>query len=422
MDSDSTTQLIIILILLFLSAFFSSTETAFTKVNSVRLLALKEEGNKRAAMALKILDKYGKMLSAILIGNNVVNLAASALATTVAIKINLNVGIATFILTIIVLLFCEIIPKTLSSLRAEKIALSFAPVINVYMTVLTPLVFLTEGLSKLVIKCLRIDEEGHDTMTEEELRTYVDVSHEDGVIEQEEKKMIINVFEFGDSVAKDIMIPKIDMVCVDVEATFEETMAIFREHMYTRLPVYEGTTDNIVGILNIKDIIREESTLDFSVKKLMRNPFFTYEFKHTADLLNEMRKTSDAVAFVLSEYGECEGMITMEDLLEEIVGEIRDEYDDDEEDLIQKMEENTYLIEGSMKLSDVNDELSTNLKSEDYDSVGGLLIELLDDRLPEDGESVTTEDGITLKVSGMEHNRIRKVILTLPSEENKEEE
>lgn len=421
MDSDSTTQLTIILVLLILSAFFSSTETAFTKLNSVRLIALKEEGNKRAGLALKILDKYGKMLSAILIGNNVVNLVASALATTVAIKININVGVATFILTVLVLLFCEIVPKTISSLKAEKIALGFAPVISVYMTVLTPLVFITDGLAKLVIKCFKIDDNSHDAMTEEELRTYVDVSHEDGVIEQEEKKMIINVFEFGDSVAKDIMIPKIDMVCVSEDATLDETMAIFREHMYTRLPVYEGTTDEIVGVLNIKDIIREEKPEEFSVRKLMREPFFTYEFKHTADLLNEMRKTSDAIAFVLSEYGECEGMITMEDLLEEIVGEIRDEYDEDEENLIQKMEENTYLIEGSMKLNDINDELGTNLKSEDYDSVGGLLIQLLDDRVPEDGEMVKTEDGITLKVSGMEHNRIRKVILTLPEETEEEE-
>lgn len=413
MESDSLPRILGIIVLLLLSAFFSSAETALTTANKVKLKALADEGDKRAKTAIKVQDNYGKMLSTILIGNNIVNIAASAMATVFASRINLSVGIVTGILTVIVLMFCEILPKNISMAKANALAPVYAGIINLLMKLFTPLIFVFDGVAKLFMRILKIDKV-KDAMTESEFLTYVDVSHEDGVIEDDEKEIIMNVFDFGDHVAKDIMIPRVNMVMISRDATMEETMEKFRKYMYTRLPVYEGDKDNVVGILNIKDIIKCEKPEDFKVADMMYEGYYTAEFKKTAELLNEMRESRVNMAFVLNEYGTCEGMITLEDLLEEIVGEIRDEYDADEENLIQKMEENTYLIEGSMKLNDINDELGTELSSEDYDTIGGLVIEYLEDTIPEDGATVTTKENVTLKVSGLSNNRIQKVIMTLP--------
>ena len=408
-------QLIALIILVLLSAFFSSAETSLTTVNRVRLKTLAEEGNRRAKTALEVLDKYGKMLSAILIGNNIVNLSASALATTLAIHIHFTVGIATAILTVVILIFGEIVPKNMAMINSEKMALLYASMISGLMKLLTPLIFVIDSLAKGIMKLFRVDADKKTAMTENELRTYVEVGHEDGVIESEEREMIYNVFDFGDAVAKDVMIPRIDMVTVDKEATYEEVMEVFKDCMYTRIPVFEEDKDNIIGLINIKDFILVEDKAKFKISDILRQAYYTYEFKKTADLLVEMRQKCFNVAFVLNEYGGTAGMITLEDLLEEIVGEIRDEYDSDEEQLIQKMQDRTYLVEGSMKLSDINDELGTDLQSEDYDSIGGLIIEHLD-RVPEDGAQIVTDQGIRLQVQGVSQNRILKVIMELPEE------
>lgn len=420
MDTDGVMQLIALIILVLLSAFFSSAETSLTTVNRVRLKTLAEEGNRRAKTALEVLDKYGKMLSAILIGNNIVNLSASALATTLAIHIHFTVGIATAILTVVILIFGEIVPKNMAMINSEKMALLYASMISGLMKLLTPLIFVIDSLAKGIMKLFRVDADKKTAMTENELRTYVEVGHEDGVIESEEREMIYNVFDFGDAVAKDVMIPRIDMVTVDKEATYAEVMEVFKDCMYTRIPVFEEDKDNIIGLINIKDFILVEDKAKFKISDILRQAYYTYEFKKTADLLVEMRQKCFNVAFVLNEYGGTAGMITLEDLLEEIVGEIRDEYDSDEEQLIQKMQDRTYLVEGSMKLSDINDELGTDLQSEDYDSIGGLIIEHLD-RVPEDGAQIVTDQGIRLQVQGVSQNRILKVIMELPEEKAPED-
>ena len=361
------------------------------------------------------------MLSTILIGNNVVNLSASALATTLALKVNLAVGIATGILTLVVLICGEIIPKTWAMLSSEKLSLAYSGIIYGLMQILTPVIFIIDKLANGILRVMHIDPSKKiTTMTEAELRTYVEVSHEDGVIESEEREMIYNVFDFSDAQAKDIMIPRINMVSVDVDADYSQVMSVFRESMYTRLPVYQDDNDNIIGIINIKDFILCEDEDNFHVNGILRDAHYTYEFKKIADLLYELRETTTNVAFVLNEYGATVGMITLEDLLEEIVGEIRDEYDEDEEELIQEIDDRTFLVEGSMKLDDINDELDTELDSEDYDSIGGLIIECLD-RLPEDNEEVTLDNGIHLQVQGIEQNRVVKVLMTLPEQPEEEE-
>lgn len=421
MDTPSVIQLIVLFILIFLSAFFSSAETALSTVNRVRMRSLEEDGNKKAAKVNKILDHYSKMISAILIGNNIVNLSASSLATTLAIRISVPVGIATGILTVLVLLCGEIVPKTWAKLYSEKLSLLYSGIIYALMFLLTPVIFIVDKISHVLLRLLHVDPNKKPSlMTENELKTYVDVSHEDGVIESEEREMIYNVFDFSDALAKDIMIPRINMVTVDVNDSYEEVLGIFRESMYTRLPVYQDDKDNIIGLINIKDFILTEDASAFSVKNILRDAHYTYEFKKIADLMYEMREKTTNVAFVLNEYGATVGMITLEDLLEEIVGEIRDEYDEDEEELIQEIDEHTYLVEGSMKLDDINDALDTDLNSEDYDSIGGIIIEHLD-RLPEDGEEVTVDDDIHLKVQGIDQNRIIKVLMTLPETHEEEE-
>ncbi len=423
MDTTGVIQLVSLGVLVFLSAFFSSAETAFSTVNRVRLRTLAEEDHKGAIRVLAILDQYGKMLSAILIGNNIVNLSASSLMTTFAISFwgSKAVGIATGILTFVILMFGEIIPKTWAMQRAEPIALLFGPVIRLLMMILTPVIFLVDMLSNWILRLLHISSEGNNfSITEKELKTYVDVSHEGGAIESEERTLIYNVFDFGDTVAKDIMIPRIQMTTVPLSATYQELLSTFQSCMFTRLPVYDEDPDHIIGIVNIKDFILVKDKEKFSLKKILREAYYTYEYKNVSDLLMEIRETSCNIAFVLSEYGATVGMITMEDMIEELVGEIRDEYDADEEELIQETEEGQYLVEGGMKLDDINDALNISLDSEDYDSIGGLMLEKLD-RLPQDQETITLENGITLRACGIQDNHIVKVLITLPPEDAQEE-
>lgn len=422
LDTVSIIQAVVLVLLLLLSAFFSSAETSLTTITPIKVRTLIENGNKRAMTLQKVKDQHGKMLSAILIGNNIVNISASSLATTLAIDTwgSYAVGIATGTLTLLVLLFGEILPKNIAMFKSESMALFYAPIIYGLMTIMTPVIFIIDTIAGFFLKLFHINPGQKNLMTETELRTYVDVSHEDGIIESEEKDMIINVFDFSDSVARDIMIPRIDMITIEENAGYDELMALFRECMYTRIPVYKEDRDNIVGLVNIKDFILVNDKDTFQVSDIIRDAYFTYEFKKTADLLMEMKKTTNNVAFVLSEYGACVGMITLEDLLEEIVGEIRDEYDEDEDEFIKKVSKDSYLIDGNRKLDDINDELGTNLESEDYDSIAGLVLQILD-RMPAVGEEVQTPDGIRIKVENLHQNRITKVLLRLPQEiSNKE--
>ena len=417
MDSNDTILFIVLIVLLALSAFFSSAETALTTVNRIRIRNLADEGNKNAKTVLKITDDSSKMLTAILIGNNIVNLSAASLTTTLAYSLGGSmVAIASGILTVAILLFGEITPKTMATIHAEKVSLVYAPIIHIVMKIMTPFVFIINGLSNVVLFILRVDPNDHKrAMTENELRTIVNVSHEDGVIESEEKEMIYNVVDLGDAKAKDVMVPRVHVTFADVNCTYEELIDIFREDKFTRLPIYEDTTDNVIGTINMKDLLLYDygNTKEFHIRDIMREAYFTYEYKNISELLVEMRQTSFNIAIVLDEYGETSGLITLEDILEEIVGEIHDEYDENEEDFVHKISDKEYLVEGSVNLDDFNDRLELNLESEDYDSLGGFIIEHLD-RLPELGDSITTEDGIRLVVESLDKNRIEKVHVYLP--------
>ena len=384
-------------------------------VSRVRIKTLVEENNKRAIAVQRILDDYQKMLSAVLIGNNIVNISASALMTIYVQRIwgDFAISIGTGVLTIVVLILGEIIPKTIATTYCENLSLFYARIILLIMKILTPVIWIVNAIADVVLRVLRVDKNSHQLMTEKELKTYVDVSHEDGVIESGEKEIIYNVFEFSDAVAKDVMIPRIDMSCVSSDAEYHEVMRVFKQEMYTRIPVYEDNQDNIIGLINIKDMVLVSDKDNFKISDYLREAYYTYEYKKTADLLMEMRKNAQNVAFVLSEYGATVGMITLEDLLEEIVGEIRDEYDSDEEEQIRDLGDGRFLVEGNMKLDDINDALGTAFQSDDYDSIGGLMIESLD-RLPRGGETTKLENGVELTASAIKRNRITDVLVYIP--------
>ena len=391
-------------------------------MNKMRVRTLAEAGNKDALILTKVIEDPGKMLSTVLVGNNIVNLSASSMMTTLTMELfgSKAVGIATGILTLLILVFGEIIPKNVSNLYSETTALKYARIISFLMFVLTPVIYLVNQIALGLLLLLGMDpNKKKEAITEDELRTIVEVSHEEGVIESEERKMINNVFDFGDSVAKDVMVPRIDMVMVDVDSSFEELLDVFREERFTRIPVYEESTDNVIGIINMKDLLLADKSLQFSIRDFLREPMYTYEYKKTAELMMEMRGTLSNMVIVLDEYGATAGLITLEDMLEEIVGEIRDEYDEDEEDEIREIAPDEYLVQGSTKLDDLNDRLGLSLESQDYDSIGGLVIGLLE-HLPEEGESVD-HGNLRLLVEHVEKNRIEKVRIEIHKEQEEEE-
>ncbi|MDD7642332.1 MAG: hemolysin family protein [bacterium] len=416
MNGSQIAQLVILVLLLCLSAFFSSAETAFTTVNKIYMRTLAQDGNTRAERVLQITENSGKMLSAILIGNNVVNLSASSLATTLAIGIfgSVGAGIATGVLTLLILIFGEISPKTIATLRADKLALKYCSAIWWLMFVLTPVIFVVNLLSQWFLRLLGVRPgEEIRSMTEEELRTIVDVGQESGVIEDKERDMIHNLFDFGDDKAKEVMVPRIDMCFIDADSSYDEMLSIYRDSYFSRLPVYEESTDNVIGILNMKDVLAYEGAKeDFSIRAIMREPFFTYEYKNTYELFMEMKENAVNLAIVLDEYGVTAGLITMEDLLEEIVGEIRDEYDTDEEEdyeIIKEGEE--YRVSGSMNLDDFCELIGVDYESEDSDTLGGFLLELLE-HFPEEGECYETKEGVRFQILSMDKKRIETVLVT----------
>ncbi|MBE5913819.1 MAG: HlyC/CorC family transporter [Pseudobutyrivibrio ruminis] len=416
MDTHLLIRLIILILLLVLSAFFSSAETALTTVNKIKLKTMADDGNKKAARVLNVVTRPKKMLSAILIGNNIVNLSASSIATTLAIDIfgSVGAGIATGILTLLILIFGEITPKSIATINSTSLSLLFAPLISGLMWLLTPVIIIINFLAGLCIKLFGIDPDfKDDTITEDELRIMVDASHQSGEIEGDERTMIHKVFDFSDACAKEVMIPRIDMTMVDADISYNDLISVFKEDMFTRLPVCEPDSEKIIGIVNMKDFLGLVPGEDFSVRNYLRDVYFTYEMKNVSDLFDEMREESTTVSIVLDEYGDLSGMITMEDLLEEIVGEIRDEYDEDEEDPIVRLNDREYQVLGSMNLEDLCNIIPLGFTSEDYDTIGGYIVGAFD-HFPNAGETYVSENGTIVRVLAVDKKRITKLRIKLP--------
>jgi putative hemolysin len=407
-------QIIALFILLFLSSFFSASETSLMSLSKIRIRHMVDEKVKGSELISKLIENPSKLLGAILVGNNIVNIGASALATSLAIDYfgNTGVGIATGIMTILVLIFGEITPKSLAAQNSESVSLKVSKPLYLITIVLSPVVTVLMYITNMLIRLFggKVNAQ-QPFITEEELRTVVNVSHEEGVLEGEEKQMIYNVFEFGDSLAKDVMIPRTDMIAADITSTYSELIKLFKEEQFSRIPIYEDSYDNIVGILYIKDLIFfQGKDEEFNINEYMRLPYFTYEFKGIAELFGEMRTKRIPLSIVLDEYGGTAGIITMEDLVEEIVGDIGDEYDEDE-DKIQVIKEDEYIVEGSVRIDLVNEMLGTKIESEDFDSIGGFVIGVIG-RLPEEGE-IVEHYNIKFIIETVNKNRIEKLrILT----------
>lgn len=375
-----------------------------------------EEGSKSAKRALRLIENPSKLISALLIGNNIVNIFASSLATLVAIDLYgiSATGIATSILTIVIIIFGEITPKSFATQHAEKVSMMFSKPVGILMTLLTPFVIIFYSISSWIIRLFGGDiSQSHPLVTEEELKTMVDVGSEEGVFEQEEKEMLHNIFDFGDLQVRDIMVQRVDITALDVDATYEEVLEIVKDEQFSRFPVYREDIDDIIGILNVKDLLflTEVEKRGFKLEDYIREPYFAYEFKRITDLFKELKKTRTHISIILDEYGGTVGIVTIEDLLEEIVGEIDDEYDDDKETDIETIRKNEYMVSGSYRLDELNDLIGTDIESEEFDSIGGYLIGILG-TFPASGEIIET-DGIRFVVDEVDKNRIKKIRMIL---------
>ncbi|MSU02692.1 HlyC/CorC family transporter [Tissierella sp. DSM 105185] len=414
LSGDLVGQIIVLFILVGFSAFFSASETALISLSKIRLRKMVEDNEKNAKLINKLVDNPNRLLGAILIGNNIANIGASALATSIAVDIYGSKGplISTIVMTISILIFGEVTPKSLAAQNSESTSVKVAKPINLITIVLMPLItvltFITNGLVKLLGGTTNSNQ---PLITEEELKTIVNVSLEEGVLEGDERQMIYNVFEFGDSQAKDVMTPRTNMAVVNVNSTYEELLEFLKEENFSRIPVYEEDIDDIIGIMHVKELILYLDHKDnFNLRDIIRPAYFTHEFKSTAELFDDMRLKRIPVAIILDEYGGTAGMVTTEDLVEEIVGEIKDEYDEEHEE-IEVIREDEYLVDGSTKLDLLNEMIGTSIESEDFDSIGGFIIGILD-RFPEEYETIEYEN-IKFIIENVDKNRIEKVrILT----------
>ncbi|WP_040215175.1 HlyC/CorC family transporter [Clostridium polynesiense] len=411
MEPSSTWEIVSLIVLLCFSAFFSMSETALMSLSKIRIRHMVEENVKNAALVEKLVGNPHKLLGSILVGNNVVNIAASALATSISYKTfgDKGVAIATGLMTILVLIFGEITPKSLAAQNSEAVSLKVSKPIAFFVYILKPLVVIFTYISSLFIRLLGGNPDATQPfITQEELKTMVDVSEEEGVLEIEEKQMIYNVFEFGDLQVKDVMVQRVDIIAVDTEASYEEILQVIKTEQFSRIPIYNETIDDIVGILNVKDLlVMGTPESDFDVTNIMREPYYTFEFKKITDLFAEMKKSRNHLSVVLDEYGGTVGIVTIEDLVEEIVGDIEDEYDDEVDKEIEVIKEDEYVVSGSTRIPDLNDMIGINIESEEFDSVGGFVIGQLG-RFPEQAEEIQYQH-IKFVVEDIDKNRIKKV-------------
>lgn len=415
MDSDSLWKLAILIMCLGLSGLFSASETALMTLSKIRVKQMVENKEKGGDRINKLLSDPSKLLSAILIGNNLVNIGASSLMTSLAIDAfgNRGVGLATGLMTLLILIFGEITPKSLAAQNSEKLSVRLSSFVQFVTVLVTPVSFVLTRITNFMVKLLGGDVNGNQPfITQDELKTIVSVSHKEGILEGEEKDMIYNVFDFSDSQVNDVMITRTEMVAIDVELPYEEIIKVINHEQYSRIPVYEDTTDNIIGILYVKDLffLQSHKEAQFDLRKYIRKPHFTYEFKSTKELFKEMRAERIHMVIVLDEYGGTEGIVTIEDLIEEIVGDIEDEYDKESND-IDVIKEDEYLVNGNVKLDVINELIGVHIESEDFDTIAGFVIGIIG-RIPE-VEEVIEYENIKFIIDSIDRNRIDKIrILT----------
>ena len=413
-------SLFIIVICVIMSGYFSATETAFSSLNSITVKNMSEKGNKKAELVLHLLEDYNSILSTILIGNNIVNILGASLATVFFVRLlNEDVGpsVATIVSTIVVLIFGEISPKTLAKERPEKFAMFSAPVLRVLKIILTPVNFLFALWKKLLSIIFKSDEDR--SITEEELLTIVEEAEQEGGIDEEESNLIRSAIEFSEVEAIDILTPRIDITGIPMDATKEEIAKVFAETGYSRIPIYEDNLDHIEGIIYQKDFHNYVYNTDREVASIIRPVHYITKNKNIDELLKELQKEKSHFAVVVDEYGGTAGIVTLEDIIEELVGEIWDEHDEVTQDIVQNSE-SEYLILGSANIEEVLDMLDIDMDEElDVLTVSGWVMDQLQ-KIPEEGDSFTYEN-LTVKVLKMDERRVDEVLITV-KEDAKEDE
>ena len=419
-------QIIVLAILILINAFFAATEIAFISLNDAKIEKQAKEGNKKAKQIKKMLREPSKFLATIQIGITLAGFlssafAADAFADDLAPMLqnliplgltawrNISIILITIILSYFSLIFGELVPKRLAMRNSEKIAFGTIGIIRTISIITAPFVKLLTASTNGVSKLFGISGTDEETVTEEEIRMMVDVGEEKGTIEEEEKEMINNVFEFNDKFVSEIMVPRNKIFALDVDMTIAEVIEKLSEDMrYSRIPVYDENMDNIKGIIYIKDLLISNKNKNSKIKSLVKEAYFVSETKRVNELFQELRKDKKQIAIVLDEYGGTAGMVTMEDILEEIVGEIYDEYDK-ETDKFKKIDNNTFLFDASIALYDVEKFLDIDIDEEDVDTLGGYLIKKLD-RIPKDGEKPIVEtEKVTYKIEKVKDRKILKV-------------
>lgn len=406
MTRKNLIELIIIIIGIGMSAFFSSSETAMTSTSNLKLRQLEKNKVKNASLLRQLLDDIQSLLTTILVGNNIVNIVTTTVATLFFTDLFGAKGavMSAVILTFLLLIFGEITPKMVAQAKSEDVSLKFAKPIYVCTVILKPIVlvlgFVTKSLTKYFVK----ENQNSDIVTEEDIKTIVDVSEEQGVINFEESEMINNVFEFGRRDVSDIMTARTNMEAIAVDSTKEELYTFLRESMHSRIPIYGESIDNIIGILHMKDIVNFMTEgKELNLKKLARPTFYAYENMDIFDLFKNMKQVNVSLAIVVDEYGGTSGLVSIEDIVEELVGDIYDEYDPEEKEII-KINDYEYLVNPSLHLNDFNDYFKTALVEVKNDSIGGYLIDHLD-RLPKEGDIIRV-DKMVISVEKMDRYKL----------------
>lgn len=393
MDSSSVSQIIALVFLVAMSAVFSSSETAITSVSKIKVRQLDQKDNKNAHLLKKLHDNMQTTISTILIGNNIVNIAASSIATILFTNIFHQNGalISTVVMTVFVLIFGEVLPKTIAQYKNKSVALKFSRFIYFLTLVFKPIVKILNLLTRLIIKLFVGEDEDSSTLTEEELKTLVEVSEEEGVLKNQETEIMINALELKETLAVDIMTPRTSMASVDIEDAESDLKEIIKNITYSRIPVYEDNIDDIIGVLHIKELAHKiiEDDRDFKVRDILKPAFYAYEYIPVVDLFKQMRTKNISISIIIDEYGGTSGIVTMEDILEELVGEIDDEYDHEKE--VTKLSDNEYLVDPEMRIDEVNERFDLDIQSDKFDSIGGFVIELLD-RMPKSKDEVEFEN------------------------------
>jgi len=404
-------EIFLFVLCVLLSAFFSSSEVALMSMTRAKVRTLDNENRVGSHALLTLKESPEHFLITILIGNTIVNIAAAAIATAIAIEMygNIGVGIATGVVTIILLVFGEIGPKIYATRAPDTFALTIAPVILLLSKIISPIIWLVERVSPTLGIGKDADE---PTVTEEEIKEWIDVGKEEGTIEQDEQDMLYSVLEFGDTTAREIMTPRVDVVLMEDTLSFEEAIRVFNDTGFSRIPVYHDRIDNITGILNVKDVFSAmvSHRKDSTIKEVMYDPMFVPETKKIDDLLKELQVHRVQMAMVIDEYSSFVGIVTVEDILEELVGDILDEYDKDEPE-VQELSPGVFVVDAKMWVEDINERHGLSLPlDESYETIGGLVIDRLGHLPLHPGEKVEIDAGkITLVVMQMHGRRIVKV-------------